>query len=101
MARIDMTLRTAEYRPCYVNGRRALFHRWTDSARPVKARGMEEEENAERYQLHSVHGLVEYEDGTMERVWPSAIQFADGGYFDDYAWTLPWKYDEGEQDGTE
>ena len=74
-------------RPCWVDGRRAIFHRWTDSARPVKPRGMEEDEAADRYQLHSVHALVEYEDGTVERVWPNAVRFADSEvYFLDYDW---------------
>ncbi len=77
---------TAERRPCWVNGRRAMFHRWTDSARPVKPKGMEDEDALDRYQLHSVHGLVEYEDGHMERVWPNTIQFADGGDFTAYDW---------------
>lgn len=64
-----------ETRPCWVDGRRAMFHRWTDSARPVKPRGMEDDETADRYQLHSVHALVEFEDGTVERVWPNTVQF--------------------------
>lgn len=81
-----MTIRSGEYRPCMVNGRRALFHRWTDSARPVKPRGLEAEEKAQRFQVWSVHGIVEYEDGTVARVWPSDIQFVDGGYFADYDW---------------
>jgi hypothetical protein len=60
---------------------------------------MEEDENAERYQLHSVHALVEYEDGTMSRVWPTSVQFADSEqYFTEYDWdameaqrdALPW-----------
>lgn len=75
-----------EYRPCWVDGRRAMFHRWTDSARPVTPRGMDEETTTRRYQLHNVHGVVEYEDGTVARVWPSNIQFADGGAFDEWDW---------------
>lgn len=67
-------------RPCYVDGKRAMFHRWVDNARPVKPRG-QETDDAENYQLYTVHALVEYEDGTMERVWPSHIRFADGGQF--------------------
>ena len=63
-------------RPCWVKGRRAAFHRWVDSARPAKLRGKENDPDAETYQLYSVHGIVEYEDGTIERVWPSVIQFA-------------------------
>jgi hypothetical protein len=69
-----------------VNGRRAFFHRWADSARPVVPRGMEEDETGPRYQLYSVHGIVEFEDGTVQRVWPSDIRFIDGGDFAAYAW---------------
>ena len=48
---------------------------------------MEEADNAERYQLHSVLALVEYEDGTMSRVWPTSVQFADSEqYFTEYDW---------------
>ena len=76
----------AQTRPCWVDGRRALFHRWTDSARPVKPYGMEDDDTADRFQVWNVHGLVEYEDGTMARVWPNMIQFADGGDFAEYDW---------------
>ena len=31
-----------EYRPCYVNGRRALFHRWVNTANPVLPKGVRE-----------------------------------------------------------
>lgn len=83
-----------EYRPCYVNGRRALFHRWANSARPQLPKGQEPGENARYFQFRSTHGLVEYEDGTMDQVWPYAIKFADGGHFRDYAW-LPADREEG------
>lgn len=75
-----------EYRPCYVNGRRALFHRWANSARPQLPKGQEPGENARYFQFRSTHGLVEFEDGTVDLVWPRDIQFADGGHFRDYAW---------------
>ena len=64
-----------ETRPCWVNGRRAIWHRWTDSARPVKPWGQEDDEDAKRFQTWNVHGLVEYEDGTVARVWPHTVQF--------------------------
>lgn len=73
-------------RPCWVHGRRGIFHRWTDSARPAKARGEENDPDAKFYQLYSVHALVEYEDGTVARVWPADLQFADGGEFAAYDW---------------
>lgn len=90
-------------RPCWVDGRRAMFHRWTDSARPVKPRGMEDTDTTDRFQVHSVHALVEYEDGTMERVWPNTVQFADSReLFESLAWeemearrdALPYEYSE-------
>lgn len=77
---------TCEMRPCWVNGRRAIFHRWTDSARPVKPAGKDQDTD-ERLQKWSVHGIVEYEDGTVEREWPSAIRFADSAeHFGNLAW---------------
>ena len=88
MAAIDgkITMSTCEGRPCWVRGRRAIFHRWTDSARPVKPVNNNQDTD-ERLQKWSVHGIVEYEDGTVEREWPSAIQFADSAeYFDSFAW---------------
>lgn len=75
-----------EYRPCYVAGRKALFHRWANTARPVLPRGVEPDENARYFQQRTTHGIVEFEDGTVERVWPQDIQFADGGRFKEYAW---------------
>ena len=75
-----------EYRPCYVNGRKALFHRWVNSARPQLPKGQEPTENSRYFQFRAPHGLVEYEDGTLDTVWPHAIKFADHGRFQDYAW---------------
>lgn len=84
-----------EYRPCYVNGRRALFHRWTNSARPKLPNGQEPSENTRYFQFRTTHGLVEYEDGTVGLVWPSTITFADHGRFKDYAWEPMEQEDEG------
>lgn len=75
-----------EMRPCWVRGKRALFHRWTDSARPVAPKGLPDVETELRYQLWHVHGVVEYEDGTLDRVWPYEIQFAGNPVFKEYAW---------------
>lgn len=75
-----------EYRPCYVQGRKALFHRWANTARPALPRGVEPGENARYFQQRTTHGIVEFEDGTVERVWPQDIQFADGGRFHEYEW---------------
>lgn len=78
--------RTDDRRPCWACGRRALFHRWAASAHPVLPRGVEPSENARYYQFRNVTALVEYEDGTVGRVYPNEIQFADGGGFDKFTW---------------
>lgn len=75
-----------EYRPCYVNGRKALFHRWVNTARAQLPKGQEPTENSRYFQYRTTHGLVEYEDGTVDRVWPHDIKFADHGRFQDYTW---------------
>ena len=75
-----------EYRPCYVRGRRALFHRWANDARPALPKGQEVDENTRYFQFRSTKALVEFEDGTVDRVWPNEIQFADGGHFKDFEW---------------
>lgn len=81
-----ITMTTCEGRPCWVRGRRAIFHRWTDSARPVKPVSGDQDTD-ERLQKWSVHGLVEYEDGRMEREWPNNIRFADSRErFNGLAW---------------
>ncbi len=73
-----IVITNCEGRPCWVDGRRAIFHRWTDSARPAKNRKQDDLESQELpLQIHNVHGLVEYEDGRMEREWPNKIRFAD------------------------
>ena len=75
-----------EYRPCYVFGRRAMFHRWANMARPQLPKGQEPGENARYFQFRGTYGVVEFEDGTVDTVWPRDITFADGGHFRDYAW---------------
>jgi len=94
-----LVMRAAESdarRPCWVHGKKAFFHRWASSARPILPRGVEPDENAQHYQLSLTHAIVEYEDGSVERVWPQDVKFADGGGFEEYAW-LPMT--EGDADG--
>lgn len=73
-------------RPCYAFGRKAIFHRWVNSAHPVLPRGEKLNESSRYYQFRRTEALVEYEDGTMGRIFPSNIQFADGGDFDKFDW---------------
>lgn len=75
-----------EYRPCYVYGKKALFHRWANDARPQLPNGVAPDENARYFQFRSTKAIVEFEDGTVGRVWPNEVKFADGGHFKDYAW---------------
>lgn len=76
-----------EYRPCYANGRMALFHRWVNTANPALPKGVDaSNEKARFFQHRSTTALIEYADGTMDRVWPQDIRFADGGRFKEYEW---------------
>jgi hypothetical protein len=89
---------TDDRRPCWAHGRKALFHRWANSAHPVLPRGVAPSENARYFQYRNVTAIVEYEDGTLGRVYPSFLQFADGSGFDRFTWT-PQIDVEGEEDG--
>lgn len=55
------------YRPCFVDGKKALFHRWT------------------AYNVID-YAIVEYEDGTVDIVHPQSIRFVTGK-FDEYSFT--------------
>lgn len=83
-------------RPCYAKGRKAIFHRWCNTANPCLPKGVEPEDEKARYFQHrSTTAIVEYMDGSVERVWPQDIEFADGGRFDEMTW-LPRSQTEGE-----
>ena len=85
-----------QLRPCWVKGRKAIFHRWCNTANPALPRGMEPtDEKARYFQYRSVQAIVEFMDGTVERVWPQEIEFADGGLFDEMTW-LPKNQPEGQ-----
>ena len=74
-------------RPCWVNGKRAFFHCWANTARPAMPRGVDTDANPDYFQLAHLHAVVEFEDGHVERVWPQDMKFADGGDFEKFAWT--------------
>lgn len=75
MASLDSISIAIERRPCYVDGRKAMFHQWVQDAPRLSSVGS----------LVSTLGIVEYEDGTVELVEPQAIKFADGGGFKETA----------------
>lgn len=84
-----------EYRPCSVNGKNALFHRWIEVDRIVlrfKTNLPEDSRNRAIMEYHKTNivpncmerdksrklmALVEFEDGTVDEVLPSDIQFLD------------------------
>lgn len=72
MAEALMTIKNVyDVRPCTVNGTRAIFHRWVDEARTINP------STFERGQFYRVYGLVEFEDGTVQKVDPEDIRFMD------------------------
>lgn len=75
MAFGKITISTSEYRPCYVEGKKALFHKWNDVAE-VQAAGFAIG-SSPGGQLKATFGLVEFEDGTVKEVLPHKIKFAD------------------------
>lgn len=64
-----------KYRPCFVDGKKALFHKWNDRAE-VQAPGFAIG-SSPGGQLKATFGLVEFEDGTVREVEPYSIRFAD------------------------
>lgn len=85
---------THELRPCYVDGKKALFHRWIDKETPiVKINAMLTEKALDRIKSKiengmippigdvvfqkTVFAIVEYHDGTVAEVEPTSIIFAD------------------------
>lgn len=94
-----MKVKTAEYRPCTANGKKALFHRWVESDKvlfenvalmtdTMKAKqlnqfnefGMIDNSLTKLTVIKSLYGLVEYEDGSMDKVDPEKIKFKDSKY---------------------
>lgn len=93
---------TDQRRPCWVRGRKALFHGWANTAHPVPPRNIPAElidEKTRFFQFRRTDGLVEFEDGTVARVYASDIQFADGGGFEKFEWQP--MTEGGQEDGAE
>lgn len=71
-----------QYRPCLINGRKALFHKWEHKSiviPPSPLRGGHSG-GVEAYDL----AIVEYEDGTVGEVIPSSIQFTQEVHVDGF-----------------
>ncbi len=52
-----------ELRPCYINRKKALFHRWVHTKNLL----------GQEFEV----GIVEYENGQIEEVTPNNIKFCD------------------------
>lgn len=85
----DITIKTSEYRPCTVmHGDhlvKALFHRWiaiSEIVSPSLLRG-----GHSGGVIADTFGIVEYENGRVDKVHPESITFLDaGGKFSEYDW---------------
>lgn len=70
-----MSIMNDSRRSCYVDSRKAIFHRWVDTSFP-KDKGF----------ILQTLALVEFEDGSVQQVQPKKIRFADGGAFNEFVW---------------
>lgn len=106
MASLAQTITiTTELRPCYVDGKKALFHKWIDKSDVIikfnvhgcatktykrtlelfkKDKTLPPE--VETGKIQNTYGIVEYEDGTIKEVKPQQIKF-DDNKMQEYAFT--------------
>lgn len=69
-----------DLRPCIVNGKPALFHRWADWSEIVEPAIMRGGHGGGV--VRAALAIVEFKDGTVGRVLPENIRFV----------ALPWRY---------
>lgn len=65
----------AELRPCLVNDKRALFHKWSDKSKIIKPSPFRGGDQG-GVLMYTV-GIVEYEDGQVCECMPNQIKFID------------------------
>lgn len=83
------SLRIDNRRPCYVEGKKAMFHCWRNVSQIVSPSAFVGGHSGGI--VSDTYGIVEYEDGTIAGyIEPVKIRFADGGDFDETAF-LPQK----------
>lgn len=77
MAGLDgtITITNSEYRPCIVGDRKALFHRWVEKSKVVPPSMMVGGHPGGT--VSGVVAIVEFEDGTVEEMYPYKIKFLD------------------------
>lgn len=71
----DITIKTSEYRPCVVNGRKALFHRWEEISKVLPPSPIKGGHDGGTFKV--TLGIVELEEGCVTEVYPSDIIFCD------------------------
>ena len=71
----ELTIKTAEYRPCIVEGRKALFHRWHTISNVLSPSPMIGGHPGG--QITYTRAIIEYEDGTVSQCNPTDITFCD------------------------
>lgn len=64
-----------DLRPCLVNGKKALFHRWDEHAEVIPPSPLVGGTNGG--QVRVLFGLIEDENGQVIRVNPTCIRFLD------------------------
>lgn len=70
-----LTMDELRARPCEVDGRPALFHRWIEADDVLRVCG-----SFRDYEIpvaHYTFALVEYDDGTIAKVLPEMIRFTE------------------------
>ena len=77
MASLDstITISNSVYRPCIADGKNALFHMWENFSKPLPAEihiG-----GAPAGLLSFTWAIVEFEDGTVQRIPPQDVKFCD------------------------
>lgn len=71
-----------ELRPCIVNGRKALFHRWEQHSEIIPPSPMIGGHTGGV--IARVLGIIEREDGTVHQAYPSEIRFTDEKVKEEY-----------------
>lgn len=74
----DITVKYSEYRPCIVDKKKALFHRWEERANIVSPSPMVGGHSGGV--IRDVAGIVEFEDGTIAEVYATNIRFVDNPF---------------------
>jgi hypothetical protein len=94
-----------EPRPCWVNGRKGMFHKWVEKEDVVIKSTIHLKTDVlksihDEYvlngvipnyciaeKIHNTYALIEFEDGHIEHIPPTTITFLDNSEFYKYDWS--------------